>query len=224
MLPDPVRVGAALAFVSCFLVLRPAYVVWKASRAIPKPDVGGRVLAEEDQQILRYVVPAGISILLLPDPVPRSLGLVLPNRTGWVAVGCWTLMLAAGTLVLRYVPAFREIAKDQGHPDPRTPEAWARTLRMWVAASFCEEVVYRAFVFSFFEDMLPGTTYPPIFFGAAWFAMAHAYQGFLGILHSLSMGLLLAQLYLVSGRSLLPVIACHLLLNLRVYLVRRHLL
>jgi membrane protease YdiL (CAAX protease family) len=81
----------------------------------------------------------------------------------------------------------------------------------WTVAAFGEEMVYRGYLMNRVADLFHRTR-------RAWiislivvhvaFALAHAYQGWTGVLDEGLMGLLLAVIYLRTGRNLaVPIIA-----------------
>lgn len=107
---------------------------------------------------------------------------------------------------------------------PRT--FWER--RAWLLVSLvagtCEEVVWRGFLFWYLGALLPvlgdvGT----LSAAAVVFGVAHAYQGFVGMLGTALGGLLLGALYLATGSLWLPMIL-HVLTDARIVLLRRELL
>jgi uncharacterized protein len=81
----------------------------------------------------------------------------------------------------------------------------------WLLAAYGEEMVYRGYLMNRVADLLNRTR-------PAWiislilvhvaFALAHAYQGWTGVIDEGLMGLLLGVIYLRTGRNLaVPIIA-----------------
>jgi hypothetical protein len=82
----------------------------------------------------------------------------------------------------------------------------------WILAAFGEEMVYRGYLMNRVADLLNRTR-------RAWivsliavhlaFGLAHAYQGWTGIIDEGLMGLLLGLIYLRTGRNLAVPIVAH---------------
>lgn len=81
----------------------------------------------------------------------------------------------------------------------------------WIFAATLEELVYRGYVFSRITDLLGSSRWgltAGVFLSAAFFGLAHLYQGVSGVLETFVFGAVLSGLYLYSGRNLwLPIIA-----------------
>ncbi len=86
-----------------------------------------------------------------------------------------------------------------------------REFRVWVplsvlAAGFCEELIYRAFLIWLVSQW--AGVYVAIAVSAAMFGAGHIYQGFAGVLKTGLLGVLFALLYLLAG-SLWPAVLLH---------------
>ncbi len=104
---------------------------------------------------------------------------------------------------------------------PRTPAAALRFIPVALTAGVCEELVFRGLVPYWTRHMLPaGTAYPwmPVVVSAAMFGAMHVYQGWRGVALTGALGGALVLLTAATG-SLLPAIAVHVLLDLRVALL-----
>lgn len=153
------------------------------------------------------------------------------RRVGWRQVGMsrpsnWTTTVLAGIVVgLAYnaldigviLPLLRRFT---GEPLDLTAFASLKgnlgmllllTAASWLSAAFPEEMLYRGYILNRLADVFGRT-------GAGWvlsvalvsvaFGVAHHSQGVTGILDNVLAGLLLAVLYLASGRNLwLPILA-----------------
>ncbi|MEP5611648.1 MAG: type II CAAX endopeptidase family protein [Cyclobacteriaceae bacterium] len=81
-----------------------------------------------------------------------------------------------------------------------------------VYAGFAEEMIYRGFIMNRIIDLFGGAKMAKILGvvgSVVIFAMAHSYQGIVGILSSGTVGLILALIYLKYGRNLWIVIITH---------------
>ena len=178
----------------------------------------------------------GLEIQRIPAYV-SSVGtlLVLGVGAGWVGarkdgvaalglgavevgpVAAWTAILVLAGLAL--VVAFRQVGMATGAREspllralmPRTPKERAVFAGLSLAAGVCEEVAYRGFAL----------TTVAAFTGIGWavgvtslvFGILHAYQGWLGVARTASLGGLLAMGFVASG-SLWAPMAAHVILDL----------
>ena len=82
----------------------------------------------------------------------------------------------------------------------------------WVGAAFGEEVIYRGFIQTRLA-LAAGDNdlgwWIGIVVQAGIFAMLHLYQGWTGVIEIFAFGIAVGWLYRVSGRSLLPLILAH---------------
>jgi membrane protease YdiL (CAAX protease family) len=102
---------------------------------------------------------------------------------------------------------------------PRTVQERRLFTLVGVTAGICEEWLYRGFFLAVVAAVAGG---PPdwvlVVVGAVAFGLAHAYQGFGGILLTGTLGGVFAALYLGTGSLLLPVLL-HAVVDLRFLLV-----
>jgi membrane protease YdiL (CAAX protease family) len=99
---------------------------------------------------------------------------------------------------------------------PRTTRERRAFAGVAVTAGVCEETLYRGVLLGLLSALAPGLSPAGLaLVSAAAFALAHSYQGVLGMLATAVLGGCLAVLYLGSGSLLLPVLY-HLLVDLRV--------
>jgi membrane protease YdiL (CAAX protease family) len=99
---------------------------------------------------------------------------------------------------------------------PRTcTERWTFAL-LAVSAGVCEELVYRGFGLAALRWAAPGISNPAlIVLTAAAFGLGHLYQGPAGVALTGLLGAYLAWIVISTG-SLLPVMALHVVVDLRI--------
>jgi len=73
--------------------------------------------------------------------------------------------------------------------------------------AICEELIYRGFVQRVFEDWSGGHVVAGVFGSAAFFALAHLYQGRRGLASTFVIGLLFSAIRAWTGSLLAPMIA-----------------
>ena len=74
--------------------------------------------------------------------------------------------------------------------------------------AICEELIYRGFVQRVFEDWSRGSVIAAIVGSAAFFALAHLYQGRRGLISTLTIGIIFSTIRAWTG-SLLPCVVAH---------------
>jgi len=85
---------------------------------------------------------------------------------------------------------------------------------MCISAGFCEELMYRGFLVTYFIDpMKPGFPWLAAIFPAILFSMAHFYQGYKAMFKIMLLSALFALIFIFSG-SLLYVVIIHFLIDL----------
>ncbi|HEY0701402.1 MAG TPA: CPBP family intramembrane glutamic endopeptidase [Candidatus Acidoferrales bacterium] len=77
-----------------------------------------------------------------------------------------------------------------------------------VTVALCEEFIYRGFVQNLFQTLAGGSAYFAVFGSAAFFSLAHLYQGRRGLISTFVVGLLFSAATAVS-LSLIPAVAAH---------------
>jgi len=83
---------------------------------------------------------------------------------------------------------------------------------VWGIGAFGEEMIFRGFLLHRFAGLLGGTTLGWIFavvIQALFFGLAHAWQGFYGMLATGLGALTYGIFYLIAGKNLWPVILVH---------------
>lgn len=84
---------------------------------------------------------------------------------------------------------------------------WFMIPVVWGSAAVGEEMLARGFLLHRIETVAGTTT--AILLQAAIFALAHAYQGAVGVVSIFFLALLFGKLFVRSGRNLLPLILAH---------------
>ena len=82
----------------------------------------------------------------------------------------------------------------------------------WVVGGFAEEMLARGFLLNRFADLFGGgksAFYLAVIAQAIIFGLAHGYQGLAGIILTGGVGAILGLVYVLTGRSLWPVIITH---------------
>ena len=82
----------------------------------------------------------------------------------------------------------------------------------WTLAAFGEEMFYRGYIQSRFEELIPNASFKFILGAlgnALLFGLAHAYQGWTGAATSILFGLVLSAIYFLNGRNLWACILFH---------------
>ena len=102
-------------------------------------------------------------------------------------------------------------------PRSRTERRWFAAVA--VTAGITEEVFYRAFGLTLLLAVLPGGQWWAVLVAAVLFALGHVYQGAQGVLATGVLAVGFGALYLLTG-SLLPSMLLHVLMDLRVLLIR----
>jgi membrane protease YdiL (CAAX protease family) len=103
---------------------------------------------------------------------------------------------------------------------PRTTRERRWYTAVAVTAGVCEEVLYRGVVLVVATLLLPAVPLWALALGvAAVFGAAHLYQGPAGVAATTTLGAVLGLIVVTTG-SLLPAMALHALVDLRVLLLR----
>jgi membrane protease YdiL (CAAX protease family) len=91
-------------------------------------------------------------------------------------------------------------------PDSPTDRRWFAAMSL--GSGLAEELAYRGFLFYYVGSFVPSLNGVEIgLVTSVCFGLAHAYQGWRGVLTTTIAGLIMAALYLASGNLLLPMIA-----------------
>jgi membrane protease YdiL (CAAX protease family) len=180
-----------------------------------------------------------------PVGIPLALvciwGVLRLRSTGWAAVGMarptsWRRTLGLG--VVGAVGIYGVMALLVGPVTSSLIEAPADLSRFdalkgnvgmllvyltmtWTTAAFGEEIIWRGFVLTSLARVFGDTTKAWALALAAvtvMFGLLHAYQGPTGVVHTGAVGLMLAGLYLATGRNLWASIVAHGLLDTQGFL------
>lgn len=147
----------------------------------------------------------------------EHLGLALPDSAFTVAV---TVVLSAVLVVVQMAGLKRmarlpherqgllgEIARKLMPASPRERRVF---LLLLVTVAVCEELLYRGFALTAFDDAFAAVALSGAFLSSALFALAHLYQGTRGMVMTFVVGMLFAGARQYTG-SLLPCVVAHFL-------------
>ena len=81
--------------------------------------------------------------------------------------------------------------------------------------ALCEELIYRGFVQRVFQDWFRGSVAAAVVASAAFFALAHLYQGRRGLVSTLTIGIVFSAIREWTG-SLLPCVVAHFVADITV--------
>ena len=160
-------------------------------------------------------------IILRPGPdVIREYGFRLPpsfrdgaRTTIFALVGAFVIFNVIDRLI---APEFGEANVEVFDPIIGNPGLLILTLiASWVGAAVGEEAVYRGFVQTHLARAIGGARgwWVGNVVQALIFSSLHFYQGWAGVIHLFFFALFLGWVYWRSGRSLVPVILAHGLMN-----------
>lgn len=223
-----VRVLALL--LAGYLVLgQPAVGAWSARRQHADRSPGARRRRYRRTTVLEWTLAALALALVAAAPGLGfgDLGLRPPRASAYTVVGAVGLAVSLATLVGLRRRVDRGV--DVAAPDevaallPRTAVERREFAGLAVTAGFCEELLYRGLLLAVAAAVAPGLgPWRLVLVSALAFAVAHTYQGVVGMLTAGVLGAGFAVLFLGSGSLLLPVLL-HVLIDLRllVLAVRR---
>jgi membrane protease YdiL (CAAX protease family) len=207
------------------LVLSPPYVR-RVRAAVERGDPRARLRCYRLAVALDWAAAAVALVVLLAGGLTLAeIGFRLPTELG--ARGAALLAGAVGGLAVGAVLVVAQARRGEapataGDIDvlvPRTPSERRWYAALSVTAGVTEEIVYRAFALTVLTSVLPGGQWVAILVAAAAFGAAHAYQGRGGVLATTVLAIVFGFAYLETG-SLLPSIVLHVLIDLRVLLLR----
>jgi membrane protease YdiL (CAAX protease family) len=168
---------------------------------------------------------AGLVVVigLLAGRDPGSIGLRAGSDAGAAAndVVAVAVILAASAVIFRFGGSnIRALLRRQARGFlellPRSRRERLTFAALAITAGVCEEIVFRGFGIAYVRWLWPAASRPFIIaVTAAAFGVAHLYQGTRGVLLTGIVGAYLAWLTLSTG-SLLPAIAVHALIDLRI--------
>jgi uncharacterized protein len=221
---DLVAAGLASALALLLVVVQPFAGRTRYRRLV------ARLAADPTARLAHYrngiigqwtVVGLVVAIGLVAGRGAASIGLQHPGDAwdGWWPVLQVALLLVVSTIVMRR-PSMRAPLRRQASGFlallPSTTQERQTFAGLALTAGTCEEIVYRGFLMAYLSWLLPGVSSGWIVvLAAVAFGVAHAYQGFRGIVLTGIVGATLGALVVASG-SLLPAIAVHALVDLRI--------
>jgi membrane protease YdiL (CAAX protease family) len=150
----------------------------------------------------------------------RQLALALPRP--WLALGIGaglaTLLLANQLISLRRMAQLPQdqqglIGQIARKVMPQTTVERLGFLALVITVAICEEFLYRGFIQSIFQQTLAGSSATGAFISAAFFSVAHLYQGKRGLVSTFVMGLIFSAVRILTG-SLFPSMLAHLATDL----------
>ena len=202
------------AYLAFLLELLPALSVAQ----LPLLTDGG-VLPRQDVYISSAAMILGIGCLGLmvgwSDPGAEAMGL---HSDTWGSVAVWTaglslaaFLLLGGFLLLRRVAGIRE-SPLLIQLLPKTGREKSIFLFLSLAAGAGEEIAYRGYLIPTLTLLL-GWNWGAALVSSAVFGLLHAYQGWLGIVRTALLGMILAGSFLLSG-VLWPAILAHAILDM----------
>jgi uncharacterized protein len=146
---------------------------------------------------------------------PSQLGLGIPHPIATIAfaVGLTALVLLNQMVGLKRLAT--QAAENQGVVPQLTQKIFPKDdverlafFALVVTVAVCEEFIYRGFVQDIFQNLLGGSPYIAVFGSAAFFALAHLYQGRRGLISTFIVGILFSTATAIA-LSLVPSIAAH---------------
>lgn len=157
---------------------------------------------------------------LARDLPPAKLGLAVPE-TAQVAFTSAVLTLVAVSVS---IASLRRLARTRPEERgalgviveklmPRTTLELAAFAALATTAGLCEEFLYRGFVYAVFAEFTGGSAPAAIAISAAFFALAHLYQGARGLRTAFIVGIVFGAVREWTG-SLLPAMAAHFAVDL----------
>ncbi|MFL6129800.1 MAG: CPBP family intramembrane glutamic endopeptidase [Mycobacteriales bacterium] len=221
-LDGPVRVLAVL--LAAYLVLaQPVVGSWSHRRFRRSPaDPAGRLRRYHRTAAIEWTLVAVAAALVAAAPGLDlgDVGVRWPRPSAYTVVGTVGLLLSVGLLVglRRRVDRGAQVVApaEVSALMPRTPAERRAFAGLAVTVGACEEVLYRGVLLAVAVALAPGlTAWRLVAVSALAFAVAHTYQGLVGMATALVLGGSLAVLFLGSGSLLLPVLY-HVLVDLRI--------
>lgn len=177
--------------------------------------------------IIEWTWAVIIMLILLSVPSPmRAIGLVIPQfnslNKGFlfgVTLGLLVSTLALAVLVWKspaLAQRLRKMLESVAALLPATQGERYTFAFVALTAGICEELLFRGFLLFYLAYFFPALPqWGAILISSAIFGLAHAYQGWKGVLGTGLIGLVLAFVYVLTG-SLLPSMLLHALIDLRI--------
>jgi uncharacterized protein len=212
---------AALLLAAYLVVGQPVVGSWSARRQRRDRRPGARRRRYQRTIALEWALAAAAVGLVLAAPGLDlgDLGVHWPRGSAYTVVGALGLVLSVALLA-----ALRRRVDDGAHVVapaevrallPRTAKERRSFSRLALTAGLCEELLYRGFLLAVVAAEAPALGPGRlVLVSALAFAVAHTYQGVLGMLTAGVLGAGFGVLFLGSGSLLLPVLF-HVLIDLR---------
>lgn len=142
------------------------------------------------------------------------------GQTGMIALGLGSML---PIILLRFWPkratAYRKQFESLAFFLPNTFQERAWFLGISLSAGFCEEIVYRAFLYRYFaESPWALVFWLSLILACLVFASAHGYQGVVGLLSTFVFAFFMFVLWYIFGTLWVPIIV-HALFDLRILLL-----
>ncbi len=194
------------------------FLLWRFSGLAPRPIPLGTPL---------FIVLISISFLI-PASFERKHWIKLGLTKGGLNMKTFGKSIIVGSMLslvgfLLLIPLFEWLTHSQF--DMSFFEQLRGNTRLLFAAigvsiiyaGFGEEMIYRGFLLNRIIDLLPDTKWAEVLAvlsSSVIFALAHSYQGIVGILSSGTIGMILCIVYLRNGKNLWFVIFSHAIIDI----------
>ncbi|MHB8541098.1 MAG: CPBP family intramembrane glutamic endopeptidase [Candidatus Acidiferrales bacterium] len=204
------------------LVVLAVVVPWRSSSRI-RALLDGPELASTER-ILLYLSTisfqwVAVAVILwrcrAHDLSWAALGIALPHpfRAAAVAVGVSAVLVFNQIYGIRRVATLPYenrglVAKLAERLLPRVSNEIFVAILLVTTVAVCEEFIYRGFVEAIFADVFSGSALAGAIISAAFFSLAHLYQGRKGLVTTFAVGLIFSAARIWTG-SLLPSIVIH---------------
>ena len=205
-------------FVLVLLIGFPAYAAWDVPRLARRLEANP-LYARTKDYLWTIAIQWGLTLILFAwwrqtERPFADLGLVAPEGASRI----WTFV--TGALVAFFASQARTVARSpaaqarvraqlDSQPSvrvilPTTPVEIRTFSAVAVTAGICEEILYRGYLLYYLCALLPGAA--AIVAAIVAFGLAHAYQGWRGILLTGTAGAAAMGLYLVTGSLAAPIV------------------
>ena len=162
--------------------------------------------------IVKWVLTADV-LLVWRIGSPDTMPVLMASSWWWWIVGEIVVLAAVCAVVIPIrlrTPAYRarsaKAATRIASLVPRTRQERRFIVVVAITAGVTEEVVYRAFLLPYLAWLAPGRSMLGVVaIGSVIFGLAHAYQGWRGVLQTTALGFVFSGIYLASGLAL-PII------------------
>jgi len=155
-------------------------------------------------------------------PLLEQLGIAVPNMSAEdlaISIVAALLILSQSPVVpavrarLARSPAMARSIYPLRNLLPRSTAEKERWIGVSITAGICEEIIFRGFLFLYFQDVLGLSLYAAVVLSSLIFGLSHYYQGLGNVIRVSIVGALLAVTYAISD-SLAVAIALHIALDL----------